>query len=57
MHVESITLVCMWMKFDNRGEDGVVNTWVTRAVGLWVLTVNSVRLTTFIGSNRGSGRM
>ena len=40
-----------------RGKNGFYNTWVTRADGLWVLTVNSVRLTTFICSNRGSGRM
>ena len=31
---------------------GVYNTWVTRADGLWVLTVNSNRLTTFIDNDR-----
>ena len=34
------------------GEDGFYNTWVTRADGLWVLTVNSDRLTTFIDKDR-----
>jgi hypothetical protein len=31
---------------------GAYNTWVTRADGLWVLTVNSNRLTTFIDNDR-----
>ena len=47
--VKELLVFLAWNGFDN--------TWVTRAVGLWVLTVNSVRLTTFICSNRGSGRM
>ena len=34
------------------GEDGFYNTWVTRADGLWVLTVNSNRLTIFIDNDR-----
>ena len=39
------------------GKNGFYNTWVTRADGLWVLTVNSNRLTTFIDKDRGSGRI
>ena len=39
------------------GKNGFYNTWVTRADGLWVLTVNSIRLTTFIDKDRGSGRI
>ena len=39
------------------GKEWVYSTWVTRADGLWVLTVNSMRLTTFICNDRGSGRM
>ena len=35
-----------------RGKNGFYNTWVTRADGLWVLTVNSNRLTTFIDKDR-----
>ena len=34
------------------GKNGFYNTWVTRADGLWVLTVNSNRLTTFIDNDR-----
>ena len=34
------------------GKNGFYNTWVTRADGLWVLTVNSNRLTTFIDKDR-----
>ena len=37
---------CLW------GKNGFYNTWVTRADGLWVLTVNSNRLTTFIDKDR-----
>ena len=34
------------------GKNGFYNTWVTRADGLWVLTVNSNRLTIFIDNDR-----
>ena len=44
---------CCWLGCKN----GFYNTWVTRADGLWVLTVNSNRLTTFIDKDRGSGRI
>ena len=33
-------------------KNGFYNTWVTRADGLWVLTVNSNRLTIFIDNDR-----